>query len=364
MKPSKPVILYVDDEPSNLVSFTAAFRRHYTIYTAKSAKEGIEILRREPVHLIITDQRMPEMTGVQFLEAIIPEYPDSMRMILTGFSDVEAIIKAINSGRVLRYITKPWEEAELKQILDGALIVYDLERRNRELLANLQEEIAKQQSILNIFKKYVPEDVVKETLAAGDDNLTYSEGRIVSISFCDIRRFSALAERLTPAEIVKLLNNFFTAMSLCIKKNKGFVNKFLGDGILSIFGAPISSLDNQANAVMCGLEMLQIIKDFNNSPLALDTNISIGIGIHTGDVVVGNIGSSERIEYTAVGDAVNVACRIEELTHDEENCLLISETTYEATKDLIDAEDLGLQTIRGREEKVKVYKVIGLKSPI
>lgn len=362
MRPSKPVILYVDDEPNNLVSFTAAFRRFYTIHTATSAKEGIEILRREPIQIVITDQRMPEMTGVQFLEAIIPDYPDSMRMILTGFSDVEAIIKAINTGRVLRYITKPWEEAELKQIIDGAIMLYELEKKNKELLISLQEETAKQLSILNIFKKYVPEDVVKETLAAGVENLTYSENRIVSVCFCDIRRFSSASEKLTPAETVKFLNNFFTIMSQCIKKNKGFVNKFLGDGILSIFGAPVSYLDNPANAVKCGLEMLQLIKDFNQSPLAMNCKISVGIGIHTGEVIVGNIGSSERIEYTAVGNAVNVACRIEELSNNQENTLLISEATYQLTQDIIEADDLGLQTIRGGDEKVHVYRVRALRS--
>src|SRR4051812_32822571 len=99
MKSDKYHVLYVDDEEHNLISFKAAFRQFYHIHTAISAREGIKILREHPIHVIVTDQRMPEMTGVQFLEAIIPEYPDAIRMVLTGFSDVEAIIKAINSGR-------------------------------------------------------------------------------------------------------------------------------------------------------------------------------------------------------------------------------------------------------------------------
>ena len=93
-------ILYLDDEEHNLVSFRAAFRRHFKIYTAVSAREAVKFLRAHQIPIVITDQRMPEMMGVQFLEAIIPEFPDTIRMILTGFSDVEAIIKAINTGRV------------------------------------------------------------------------------------------------------------------------------------------------------------------------------------------------------------------------------------------------------------------------
>jgi response regulator RpfG family c-di-GMP phosphodiesterase len=115
-------ILYVDDEQHNLNSFKAAFRRHYNVYTALGAKEGIEVLNTNPIHLIITDQRMPEMTGVEFLEKAIGLYPETIRMILTGFSDVEDIIRAINTGRIYRYITKPWQE--LSYVLRGCLYIY------------------------------------------------------------------------------------------------------------------------------------------------------------------------------------------------------------------------------------------------
>lgn len=95
-------ILYVDDEEHNLISFKAVFRREYEIFAATSGEEGLEIIRQNNIDLIITDQRMPRMTGIQFLERILPEFPDTIRMILTGFSDVEAIIGAINTGRVFR----------------------------------------------------------------------------------------------------------------------------------------------------------------------------------------------------------------------------------------------------------------------
>jgi adenylate cyclase len=93
-------ILYVDDELNNLISFKATFRQHYTLHIAKSAEEGLEILKKHPIQAIVTDQRMPEVTGVQFLEQVIPQYPDTVRMILTGFSDIADIIKAINPPSV------------------------------------------------------------------------------------------------------------------------------------------------------------------------------------------------------------------------------------------------------------------------
>ena len=136
---SLPPILYVDDEEDNLTVFNSAFRRYYEIHLALSGREGLEIMKKHPIHLIITDQRMPEMTGVQFFEKIIPDYPDCIRMILTGFSDIEAIIQAINTGRVYRYITKPWNKEELKINIDKGLETYNLREQNRKLIVDLKE---------------------------------------------------------------------------------------------------------------------------------------------------------------------------------------------------------------------------------
>jgi sigma-B regulation protein RsbU (phosphoserine phosphatase) len=132
-------ILYVDDEKDNLTVFNSAFRRDYEVHLATSGQEGLDILKKHEVQVIITDQRMPEMTGIQFLEKIIPDYPDCIRMILTGFSDIEAIIQAINTGRVYRYITKPWSKEELKINIDKAIETYQLRRHNRQLIADLKE---------------------------------------------------------------------------------------------------------------------------------------------------------------------------------------------------------------------------------
>jgi len=132
-------ILYIDDEEDNLTVFNATFRRDYKVHLAISGQEGLEIMKKEGVHLVITDQRMPEMTGTEFLEKIIPHYPDCIRMVLTGFSDVEAIIQAINNGRVYRYITKPWNKEELKITMDRALEAYNLRQQNKNLIEDLKE---------------------------------------------------------------------------------------------------------------------------------------------------------------------------------------------------------------------------------
>jgi response regulator RpfG family c-di-GMP phosphodiesterase len=132
-------ILYVDDELSNLNSFRATFRSDYAIFTATSADEGKKILdeKAKDIQLIITDQRMPGMTGVEFLSSIINEHPDPIRMLLTGYSDIQAVIDAINRGQIYQYISKPWEEQHLKIIIEKAYEVYALRQENKELVKSL-----------------------------------------------------------------------------------------------------------------------------------------------------------------------------------------------------------------------------------
>ena len=131
-------VLYVDDEINNLNSFKAAFRRDFEIYTASSAKEGRKILDSHEIGVIITDQRMPGMTGIEFLESILPIYPDTIRILLTGFSDINAVMDAINRGQVYKYLVKPWQNDELKMYIENALEIYHLRKENKELARKLQ----------------------------------------------------------------------------------------------------------------------------------------------------------------------------------------------------------------------------------
>src|SRR4249920_2809765 len=130
-------ILYVDDEENNLNSFRAALRRDYNVFTALSGEEGMEILGKNDIHVVVTDQRMPHMTGVQFLQHI-PVDQDNIRIILTGFTDMESIIEAINTGKVYRYIKKPWDKDELKITIDNAVETVMLRRNNKKLIYELQ----------------------------------------------------------------------------------------------------------------------------------------------------------------------------------------------------------------------------------
>ncbi|MBN7817936.1 response regulator [Algoriphagus pacificus] len=147
-------ILYVDDEENNLQAFKATFRRDYKIFLAISAVEARKILEEEEIEIIITDQRMPEETGVEFLESIIPIYKDPIRILLTGYTDIQAVIDAINKGQVYHYLTKPWEEDYLRTVIKNAYEIFTLRRENEKLTeallkANEQLEFLLRQNLLS-----------------------------------------------------------------------------------------------------------------------------------------------------------------------------------------------------------------------
>lgn len=137
MSEQKIRVLYVDDEVNNLVTFKANFRQRFEIFTASSAQEGMDILEKETVHVIITDQRMPGVKGVSFLESILEKYPDPLRMLLTGYSDIEAVIDAVNKTHIYKYITKPWKNEELAEAIEEGYRLYQRNMERKELIAKL-----------------------------------------------------------------------------------------------------------------------------------------------------------------------------------------------------------------------------------
>jgi adenylate cyclase len=355
-------ILYVDDEEHNLTSFAATFRKDYRIYTATNGNDAMEIMRNNVVNLVITDQRMPEMTGIQLLEKLSPEFPDTVRMILTGFSDIEVIIEAINSGRVFRYITKPWDENELKMTIENARQLFNLQTRNKALMAELQQKVVEQDQTLRLFVKYVPEQVVKKSLENSQESIFEGELRNVAVLFCDIRGFTPLSEKMSPKEVVSFLNEYYQIMTEVVKQHNGSVIQFVGDEIFAAFGALEHYQDNEAKAVYCAMKMMDTLPRLNSKYReSFKTEIMIGIGVNYGEVVAGNLGSEDRIRYSVTGDTVNTGKRIETLTKDLPNSILVSDTIYQSVKNLIRVKAWDPLFVKGKKDKIMVYEVLGLQ---
>ncbi len=137
MSDKKIDILYVDDEENNLISFKATFRLKYNIMIALSADEAMNILEKKPVEIIITDQRMPNTTGIEFLEKVIVKYPDPVRILLTGYADMNAVVDAVNKGKIYHYLSKPWSEKELEETIEKAFEVFQASKDVKEMNSKL-----------------------------------------------------------------------------------------------------------------------------------------------------------------------------------------------------------------------------------
>ena len=147
-------VLYIDDEPHNLTAFKAAFRRDFTVLLANSAKEAHKIIEENDIHIILSDQRMPVTTGIEFFESIIETHPEPIRILITGYTDIDAVIDSINRGQVYKYLTKPWNENDIRIFVRTAFEVFNLRRKNSELLkklldANRKLEFLVRQSLLS-----------------------------------------------------------------------------------------------------------------------------------------------------------------------------------------------------------------------
>lgn len=206
--------------------------------------------------------------------------------------------------------------------------------------------------VTNLFGQHVSPQVVDRLLAAGAT--TSSDARQVAVMFVDIRGFTAAARARTPQEVVDRLDAAFAVLVEIVDRNGGIVNKFLGDGFLALFGAPFDDPDAARRAVTAAREMLAAIEQHN---VRSDWPLRIGIGLHFGNVVAGNVGSPRRKEYTVIGDTVNLASRIEGLNKQFGSQLLISDAVRQAIGQDVDATPLGDVPIRGYEQPVRVWRL-------
>jgi adenylate cyclase len=209
------------------------------------------------------------------------------------------------------------------------------------------------------FGKYMTASVM-EHLLAGKVALG-GESLEVTILFTDIRSFTTISEKMAPLQLVGLLNEYFTEMVGIVMQEDGVVDKYIGDAIMAVFGAPVPKPADAVNAVRAAVRMRQALGHLNERLVARGLSaLRTGIGIHTGVVVAGNIGSEKRMEYTVIGDAVNVASRLETNTKELGVSVLISEDTYERTKHAILARPVREITVKGRKQPVMTYEVLGL----
>lgn len=357
-------VLMISDEEHDLNLFRSQFVRHYNVFTASSIRKGFKTLEEYDIHVVLIKQKMNDMTGLQFSESISHSKPEVLSIIFAETEDTESLDIAIKKNLIYRYVSYPYDDKDLKMVLDGALKLSEAEYQNRELSGEIEKFKSKQDDILKLFKRYVPGEVVSQALDSSDEQLmSPGESRVVSVLFADIRGFTQFASHLRPSQVVGFLNDYWIEISDCVKKNKGSINKYMGDGLLAVFGAPVSYIDNHTNAVSAALDMIDSLGGINEKYAdLLGTEIKIGIGINTGEVVVGNVGTNEYMEYTVIGNTVNIASRMEAISKKIPNSIIISEHTRELVKDEFETSPLKEATIKGKGVSIPYFEVFRKKS--
>ncbi len=224
-----------------------------------------------------------------------------------------------------------------------------------EMASNLREK----EVIQTTLERYVSKPLADTILRRENHLQLGGEEKEVTILFCDIRRFTSLAERLPPAQVVELLNAYFARMIQVVGDHEGMVDKLMGDSVMALFGAPQSQGDDPLRAVRCAVDMQQAVRRFNQQRASQDLPpLEMGIGINTGLVIAGNIGSATRMEYTVIGDSVNIAARLQGLARPGE--ILVSEATYRAIAGLVVAEELAPTELKGKRIPVAIYRINNL----
>ncbi|HEV8343659.1 MAG TPA: adenylate/guanylate cyclase domain-containing protein [Candidatus Binatia bacterium] len=343
-----PRILVVDDNKQNLTILERALTAaKYEVLTAADGPTALSLVESASPDLVLLDVMMPGMSGYEVCERIRANEATRLLpvVMLTALSEVTDRIRGIETGAD-DFLTKPVNREELltrvRSLLRIKTLHDELETKNRLLRT--------------LFNRYVSEEVAGEIVADPGRHLKLGgEKREVTVLFGDLRGFTPLAERLDPQNVVDILNVYLTHVVDAVFEFGGTLDKFRGDGVMAFFGAPIRRDNDPANAVRCALAMQERLKDitFEKFP---DLRLRMGIGINTGIVIVGNIGSERRMDYTVIGNEVNIAQRFE--SNAGPGQILITGSTYEHVKGAVQVRELGLLRVMGKQEGVMAYDVL------
>ncbi len=291
-------------------------------------------------------------------------YPDFDRM--TGFETRSVLcVPLISQGKVLGVIEVlnkrqgEFVQGDL-QLLQSIATTVSIAMENARLYGETLTMAEKERAIRNMFQKFVPKEVIDKITHGTEERPVIDEFKIITLLNIDIRGYSILSHKVGPQKTVAILNYFFAAMGEIVFRHHGIVDKYLGDGFLALFGAPVSSPSDADNAVSAALEMqkaMEGVTDYLRKRFG--ASLAMGVSIHTGEAVVGNIGFEKKMDYTVIGDSVNFVFRLQALCKPWPNGILVSEKTFHACQSPLNVEEIGDYAPDNNSEKLKIYRVIG-----
>ncbi len=355
-------LLVVDDEPDVELLFRQRFRRklkkgEVELVFAHDGVEALEVLGARPdLNIVLSDINMPRMDGLELLSEIQALDRVLDLVIVSAYGDMGNIRTAMNRG-AFDFLTKPLDFGDL-----DATIEKTQQHVCEALEAIAARERARELSLRNAFiretfGRYVSEEVVTELLDHPEGLELGGVRRGLTVLFSDLRGFTALSERMAPEDVVRLLNRFFEAMFPVIHRYKGTINAIIGDGLFVLFGAPIEMADSAERAIACALEMQAALVEMGRREADLP-EVEMGIGIHTGTAVVGNIGNEQRSHYSATGRDVNLAARVEAATVGRQ--VLISQQTLDACGPELSIKSTFEVAAKGLSRPIQLHEVTAI----
>jgi adenylate cyclase len=322
----------------------------HRVAMAANGREALDRMLAEEPDIVLLDVVMPEMDGIDVLERIKrdPALRAVPVIMISALEDFDSVVRCIELGAE-DYLQKPFDPVLLR-----ARIRAGLDKRRLQQLERAR--------VRDMFARFLPERMVEEALSRADGDLRLGGVRVVStILFADLRSFTTFAERTAPDQVIAVLNRYLGEMTDAVLDNGGTLVAFLGDGLMAVFGAPVECDDHADRAVAAAREMLRDrLPRFNDwaREQGHGDGFRMGIGISSGPAMTGNIGSERRLEYTAIGDTVNTASRIESLTKELGHPVLLSESTLDLLKaPAADAVYVDEVTVRGRSTPTRVWSL-------
>lgn len=336
-------VLIVDDHATNRMKLSmAVFQLGHQVELAEDGLQALELLRSQDIDLVLLDILMPQMDGTTVLLHMQSdvELRDIPVIVISAVDEMESVVSCIERGAE-DYLPKDFDPVLLEARVNACL-----EKKR------LRDSVVSQLNFIqDIFGKYVPESIVKTIVETGGLKPTRTEATIL---FTDIEGFTGIVENISTEQAFTMLNEYFPAIIEPINHFGGVINQFQGDAMLVTFNVPVTDQNHADNAVQVAQEILRICR----SQTFAGTRLRTRVGINTGEVIAGNIGSGARINYTVHGDAVNVAARLEQLNKEHGTLGLVSGTTVERLKGSYKFSSLGETQIRGKRSAVQINELV------
>jgi adenylate cyclase len=356
-EPVSGSILVVDDDRVNRILLARTLEAlGHRVMTASDGREALDLLEVHEPDVVLLDILMPVMDGMTVLERMKrdPALRDMPVIMISALEDLDSVVRCIELGAE-DYLPKPFDAVLLRARIRAGLDKRRLQRLERA-------------RVRDVFARFLPEPMVDEVLSRAGGDLRLGGVRVLgTVLFADLRNFTSFAERTPPDRVIAVLNRYFGEMSDAVLDNGGTLIAFLGDGLIAVFGAPVECDDHADRAVAAAREMLRDrLPRFNGWALeqGYGDGFRIGIGMSSGPLMSGNVGSERRLEYTAIGDTVNTASRIESLTKELGQPVLLSESTLDLmaapAADLVYIDEV---TVRGRSAPTRLWGLAQTTSP-